>query len=204
MKKIILRKFITFTLSALLFCTPLLAHSGRTDASGGHKDNKNKSGLGSYHYHCGEYPAHLHQGGACPYDDNQTSNTSHSATASAKKSTPTYSIKKQNMSINGANEKIDSILVENVNLVEMKALCESLGVAIQYDSETKSLLCTKGANEFLLQIDSTNFWKDGELSTLITTPIAYNGRTFVPARVVAEAIGKTVTYDATKDIINIQ
>lgn len=26
------------------------AHSGRTDSSGGHKDNKNKSGLGSYHY----------------------------------------------------------------------------------------------------------------------------------------------------------
>ena len=31
------------------------AHSGRTDSSGGHKDNKNKSGLGSYHYHCGGF-----------------------------------------------------------------------------------------------------------------------------------------------------
>ena len=28
------------------------AHSGRTDSSGGHKDNKNVSGLGYYHYHC--------------------------------------------------------------------------------------------------------------------------------------------------------
>ena len=45
------------------------AHSGRTDSSGGHKDNKNKSGLGSYHYHCGGYPAHLHTGGYCPYTD---------------------------------------------------------------------------------------------------------------------------------------
>lgn len=45
------------------------AHSGRTDSSGGHKDNKNKSGLGSYHYHCGGYPAHLHSGGYCPYTD---------------------------------------------------------------------------------------------------------------------------------------
>ena len=43
------------------------AHSGRTDSSGGHKDNKNKSGLGGYHYHCGGYPAHLHNGGVCPY-----------------------------------------------------------------------------------------------------------------------------------------
>lgn len=29
------------------------AHQGRTDANGGHHDYKNKSGLGSYHYHCG-------------------------------------------------------------------------------------------------------------------------------------------------------
>lgn len=43
------------------------AHSGRTDASGGHRDNKNASGLGSYHYHCGGYPAHLHPNGVCPY-----------------------------------------------------------------------------------------------------------------------------------------
>ncbi len=44
------------------------AHSGRTDKYGGHRDNKNVSGLGSYHYHHG-YPAHLHPGGVCPYAD---------------------------------------------------------------------------------------------------------------------------------------
>ena len=43
------------------------AHSGRTDAYGGHRDNKNKSGLGNYHYHCGGHPAHLHTNGVCPY-----------------------------------------------------------------------------------------------------------------------------------------
>lgn len=30
------------------------AHSGRTDANGGHHDYKNKSGLGSYHYHAAD------------------------------------------------------------------------------------------------------------------------------------------------------
>lgn len=47
------------------------AHGGRTDSNGGHKDNKNKSGLGSYHYHCGGYPAHLHTNGVCPYQTTQ-------------------------------------------------------------------------------------------------------------------------------------
>lgn len=46
------------------------AHSGRTDAGGGHHDYKNVSGLGSYHYHHG-YPAHLHENGICPYDNPQ-------------------------------------------------------------------------------------------------------------------------------------
>lgn len=48
------------------------AHSGRTDSRGGHKDNKNKSGLGYYHYHCGGYPAHLHTNGICPYKNNSS------------------------------------------------------------------------------------------------------------------------------------
>lgn len=49
------------------------AHSGRTDANGGHRDNKNKSGLGSYHYHCGGYPPHLHENGYCPYEYSEDS-----------------------------------------------------------------------------------------------------------------------------------
>ncbi len=56
-------------LVVLSTATTAFAHSGRTDSRGGHKDNKNKSGLGSYHYHCGGYPAHLHTNGYCPYRD---------------------------------------------------------------------------------------------------------------------------------------
>ena len=57
---------------SIVCCISLLtltsyAHPGRTDSSGGHKDKKNKSGLGSYHFHCGGNPAHLHPNGVCPY-----------------------------------------------------------------------------------------------------------------------------------------
>lgn len=58
------------------------AHSGRTDRYGGHKDNKNKSGLGPYHYHCGGNPAHLHENGVCPYDGTASSNSSSTANTS--------------------------------------------------------------------------------------------------------------------------
>lgn len=65
-----------------LLCTNniVLSHGGRTDGAGGHRDNKNASGLGSYHYHCGGYPAHLHKNGVCPYTDSGSSSGSSSVT----------------------------------------------------------------------------------------------------------------------------
>ena len=65
-KKVLLT--ITLLLVLSLVCIfGAFAHSGRTDANGGHRDNNNVSGFGSYHYHCGGYPAHLHSNGVCPY-----------------------------------------------------------------------------------------------------------------------------------------
>lgn len=58
---------IILILGTLFINSGTYAHSGRTDSNGGHRDNNNKSGLGSYHYHCGGYPAHLHTNGQCPY-----------------------------------------------------------------------------------------------------------------------------------------
>jgi len=51
-----------------LFFGIAYAHSGKTDANGGHKDSKNVSGLGKYHYHHGK-EAHLHIDGLCPFED---------------------------------------------------------------------------------------------------------------------------------------
>lgn len=61
------RLFSVVLVLCLGFCLTVSAHGGRTDAQGGHKDNANASGLGSYHYHHG-YEAHLHPNGVCPYE----------------------------------------------------------------------------------------------------------------------------------------
>lgn len=79
-----LKNLLTFILLTAFLMTPLTtnAHSGRTDSNGGHKDNKNVSGLGPYHYHCGGYPAHLHTNGVCPYNSS-ASTSSNSSTSSS-------------------------------------------------------------------------------------------------------------------------
>ena len=67
------------------------AHSGKTDSSGGHRDNKNKSGLGSYHYHCGGHPAHLHTNGVCPYSSSSSSKSTKTTSSSSKGTTTSSS-----------------------------------------------------------------------------------------------------------------
>ncbi len=63
-----MKKLILIILAVFISAYPVFAHGGRTDSNGGHRDKNNVSGLGSYHYHCGGYPAHLHINGVCPYD----------------------------------------------------------------------------------------------------------------------------------------
>ncbi len=94
------RKVSSMLLVVLLLTSVITySHSGKTDSNGGHKDNKNKSGLGSYHYHCGGYPAHLHKDGKCPYKT--TTDTTKSTTTSGTKSTNASTTK----SASNANQK---------------------------------------------------------------------------------------------------
>ncbi len=88
MKFIKKEKIAAIVAGLFIVCSmmPIFAHGGRTDKNGGHKDNNNVSGLGSYHYHCGGYPAHLHTGGVCPYASSQSSTSSNTTSSTSSSS----------------------------------------------------------------------------------------------------------------------
>ena len=140
MKNIFIRKAAIILLSVSILPVTLFAHSGRTDANGGHRDNKNKSGLGSYHYHCGGYPAHLHKNGICPYSSSSSSSSNSTSSSSSKKVTiPTYKATTAKFNINGSYVEIDGIIDNEMTLVEMRPLCDALGVQIEWDSQTSTI-----------------------------------------------------------------
>ncbi|MBE5783574.1 MAG: hypothetical protein E7329_09715 [Clostridiales bacterium] len=64
-----MKKWIALLLFLVLLPVTALAHPGDLDSSNGHIDNDNVSGLGSYHYHCGDTEAHLHVWGMCPHSE---------------------------------------------------------------------------------------------------------------------------------------
>lgn len=93
-KKLFIKTILTLIIMLTTICSTITyAHSGRTDKNGGHKDNKNASGLGNYHYHCGGYPAHLHPNGVCKYTgsgkNTSSTNTSSKSNTTTKKNTST-------------------------------------------------------------------------------------------------------------------
>lgn len=106
------KKYISifsFIILLMLIYSNVFAHSGRTDAHGGHKDNKNVSGLGNYHYHCGGNPPHLHTNGLCQYSSNnvvtKTNNT-------------------QSVQNNSASTAVINIPVDNIYFKESQCTIE--------------------------------------------------------------------------------
>ena len=98
-----MKKQFSFLLLVLFsFCLSLsvFAHSGNTDANGGHRDNNNVSGLGYYHYHHGK-PAHLHPNGVCPYDAKETS-PPNSLLSIVEKNSHIYSLSSEDYSSSNA------------------------------------------------------------------------------------------------------
>lgn len=96
------------------------AHSGRTDANGGHRDNKNKSGLGYYHYHHG-YSAHLHPNGICPYDTSQASLPKDNGSSQASDNI-----------LPSAPETTDPVLMENVLPANISAKANAAEIDYSY------------------------------------------------------------------------
>nr|WP_303244301.1 copper amine oxidase N-terminal domain-containing protein [uncultured Cellulosilyticum sp.] len=186
------------------------AHSGRTDSNGGHRDNKNKSGLGSYHYHCGGYPAHLHSNGVCPYSSgyvapsSSSSSTSTSSSASkAQAAVPTYTVKEQNFDLNGEIVAINTIVKNGVSLVELKTFANGLGISLEYDKAASAVIARYNNGYVSLLLNSKSAKANGVKTELTVAPTVQDGRTYVPARYIAESFGMTVNYDAVAGITSI-
>lgn len=164
-------KLITITtifIIFMLFATSLsYAHSGKTDANGGHKDNQNKSGLGSYHYHCGGYPAHLHPNGVCPYKSGSSSSKSSSSSSSEKSSTTNKRSNSNTTTTTTTNKtatpkiEVDSISIADKNSNLRVGDSIVVKANISPDNATSKTVTWTSSDSSVITIDS-----EGNLKTL--------------------------------------
>lgn len=168
-------KFVIVLFILSLFTSAAYAHSGRTDSSGGHKDNKNVSGLGYYHYHCGGHPAHLHINGICPYSTNYSSSNVLTYQPSVSKpssvsETPSQNIVNAiknavNVYINGIKISENTLLYNDSTYIPLRVVAQYIpNASLSYSSVTQS------AN---LKINNINYSEETEKANFLDNNIVF-------------------------------
>lgn len=180
--------------SIILIGINVYAHAGKTDSNEGHKDNKNKSGLGSYHYHCGGHPAHLHTNGVCPYSSSQSSSKSSTSSYSSSKSSSSTSSSSSSKSSNSTSSSSSSKIItttvpatidvteiqinESINSIEVGE-SKKLTATITPDNATDKNITWKSSDESIATISSSGEVVAKRPGTINITASTSNGKTSI-------------------------
>ncbi len=182
-----MKKYIQKIVSILIIILTILSikinvysHSGRTDANGGHRDNKNKSGLGSYHYHCGGHPAHLHPNGVCPYSSSGKSSTSGSSsssgTSSSSSSTSSSSSNSKTTTSTPSTIEVTEIQIqEKIEDMEIGEN-EKLTATITPNNATDKNITWQSSDESIATVDSTGEVNARNAGVVSITATTSNGK----------------------------
>jgi hypothetical protein len=103
-------------------------------------------------------------------------------------------------------------LENNRTLVPVRGVMEKLGASVEWDPEKKAVSITSDSISLQLVIGekTVKITKSlggetlKELAELDVAPKLVNGRTFVPVRFIAEAIGAKVNWDAANNVVSIE
>ncbi|MEC0331570.1 stalk domain-containing protein [Paenibacillus sp. FSL R5-0527] len=108
--------------------------------------------------------------------------------------------------LNGVSQTFTQQPIQNnhVTLVPMRALFESLGAQVDYDTATGLITATKGADTIELKLNSTAALKNGVTIALETPAKLINGSAYVPLRFVGESFGAKVDWDQATSTIQIE
>ena len=174
-----MKKYIQKIVSILIIILTILSiqinvysHSGRTDANGGHRDNKNKSGLGSYHYHCGGHPAHLHPNGVCPYSSSGKSSTSSSSSSSTSSSSSNSKTTTSTPSTIEVTEIQIQEKIEDMEIGENKKLTAT----ITPNNATDKNIIWKSSDDSIATVDSTGEVTAKKTGVVSITATTSNGK----------------------------
>ncbi len=87
--------------------------------------------------------------------------------------------------------------------IPVKVVLERLGVSIGWDGERKEVIASNETSECLIPIGKKMMIINGETQTTDTSALIKKGRTFIPIKQVAEALGYHVSWDAYKRAVYI-
>lgn len=87
--------------------------------------------------------------------------------------------------------------------VPVRYLGNALGAEVSWDGATRTATLRKGSVTVKLVVGSKTFYVNGEAKQMDVAPIVRKGRTYLPARYVAEAFSYQVSWDTATQTVNI-
>ena len=88
-------------------------------------------------------------------------------------------------------------------LVPVRYLANALGAQTAWDEAAQTITVTELGTTILLTIGSTSLAVNGQTQTMDVAPTISNGRTYVPACYIAEALGYNVSWDSSNQAVII-
>lgn len=151
-----------------------------------------------------ERPAHSEGQGQTPPNGSATGTQGQTATPPAAK----VEAASQGISvvINGVavNSSVKPHADKNGRtLIELRSVAEALGAEIAWDAATQAVTLTSDSQTVIIKINQSAYQVNGVKKTMDTAAVIESGRTMVPVRVIAEALGATVNYDSTTRTVTI-
>ncbi len=88
-------------------------------------------------------------------------------------------------------------------MVPVRYLADALGATTNWYPDTRQVTVSTAAYNISMAIGSPTLTVNGQAQTMDVAPVINNGRTYLPARWVADALGCQVDWNATNKIVTI-
>lgn len=108
--------------------------------------------------------------------------------------------------VDGESRSMDAkVFVENDRTyVSVRYLATALGVEdIHWGAQSQTVSLHRTGVHVEMRVGSKELTVNGSITTMDVTPLLRDGRVYLPARLVAEALGYTVTWDAASQTITL-
>ncbi|MBT9158122.1 MAG: Oligopeptide-binding protein AppA [Firmicutes bacterium] len=98
---------------------------------------------------------------------------------------------------------VPPVIQNGRTLVPMRAIFEALGATVNWDDATSTVTAYRREQAVVLTIGNRTAWVNGPSRQLDVPPVIVGGRTMVPLRFVAEALGAEVAWQDTPPTVTV-
>ncbi len=101
------------------------------------------------------------------------------------------------------NFDVPPIIENGTTLVPVRAIFEAMGMAVDWDNETSSVIAEGNGNKLILPVGNNTATVNGKDYILNVPAKIVDGRTLVPVRFVAESVGGNVDWNQEEKRVDI-